>query len=188
MDRDLANFEHALEMTQQVFGRAAVPIQLPIGKEKSFRGVVDLIEMKALIYTPDGDGRAKIEEIPADMAEAAKTAHETLVEMVAEGDDKLMEEFFAEGTLPVPDLLKGLRGAVLSRRIFPLMVSSSLHNIGSDAILNTLVNVFPDAAARASPAVKASRSSGRSRRASRFRFLCTRRCPIRLPGGSATSR
>jgi elongation factor G len=148
MDRDLANFEHALAMTQEIFGRNAVPIQLPIGKEKGFRGVVDLIEMKALIYTADGDGHAKIEEIPADMAEAAKAAHETLVEMVAEGDDKLLEEFFAEGTLPVPDLLKGLRGAVLSRRIFPVMVSSSLHNIGSDAILNTLVNVFPDAAAR----------------------------------------
>jgi elongation factor G len=148
MDRELANFEHALETVQQVFGRSAVPIHLPIGKEKTFRGLVDLIEMKALIYTADGDGRAKIEEIPADMAEAAKEAHETLVEMVAEGDDKLMEEFFADGTLPVPDLLKGLREAVQSRRIFPVMVSSGLHNIGSDAILNTLVNVFPNAAAR----------------------------------------
>jgi elongation factor G len=148
MDRELANFEHTLETVQQVFGRTAVPIQLPIGKEKNFRGVVDLIAMKALLYTPDGDGRAKIEEIPADMAEAAKAAHETLVEMVAEGDDKLMEEFFAEGTLPVEDLLKGLRLAVQSRRIFPVMLSSGLHNIGSDAILNTLVQVFPDPAAR----------------------------------------
>ena len=125
-----------------------MPIQLPIGAEKNFRGVVDLITMKALIYTPDGDGRGKIEEIPADLAEAAKTAHETLVEMVAEGDDKLMEEFFEKGTLPVEDLVLGLRLAVQARRIFPVMLSSALHNIGSDAILNTIVQVFPDPAAR----------------------------------------
>ena len=64
MDRELASFERALESVQQVFGRGVVPIQLPIGGEKGFRGVVDLVTMKALIYTPDGDGKAKIEEIP----------------------------------------------------------------------------------------------------------------------------
>ena len=84
-----------------------VPVQLPIGAEKGFRGVVDLITMKALLYTPDGDGSAKMEEIPADLAEPAKEAHEKLVEMVAEGDDALMEEFFEKGTLPVEDLMKG---------------------------------------------------------------------------------
>ena len=148
MDRELANFDRALESVQQVFGRSVVPIQLPIGAEKSFRGVVDLVAMKALVYAPDGDGRAKIEEIPADLADAAKEAHEKLVEMVAEGDDKLMEEFFEKGTLPVEDLVLGLRLAVQARRIFPLMASSALHNIGSDAILNTLVQIFPDPAAR----------------------------------------
>ena len=74
MDRELASFERALESIHAVFGRTAVPVQLPIGSEKSFRGVVDLVTMKALIYTPDGDGKAKIEEIPADMAEAAQAA------------------------------------------------------------------------------------------------------------------
>jgi len=148
MDRELANFDHSMESLQQVFGRNVVPIQLPIGAEKNFRGVVDLISMKALVYTPDGDGRGKVEEIPAELAEAAKTAHEALVEMVAEGDDKLMEEFFQEGTLPVQDLLVGLKLAVQARRIFPVMLSSALHNIGSDAILSTLVQIFPDPAAR----------------------------------------
>ena len=75
--------------------------------------------MKALLYTPDGDGKAKIEEIPAELAEAAKAAHEALVEMIAEGDDELMAEFFEKGTLPAEDLAKGLRGAVLEKRIFP---------------------------------------------------------------------
>jgi elongation factor G len=148
MDRELANFDHALESVQQIFGRSVVPIQLPIGAEKTFRGVVDLLTMKALVYVPDGDGRAKIEEIPADLAAAAKEAHEKLVEMVAEGDDKLMEEFFEKGTLPPEDLIRGLRLAVQARRIAPVMVSSALRNIGSDAILNLLVEIFPDPAAR----------------------------------------
>src|SRR5208282_5392811 len=109
MDRELASFERGLASLEQAFGRGVVPIQLPIGAEKSFRGVVDLITMKALIYTPDGDGKARVEEIPAALAEEAKTAHEALVEMVAEGDDALMQEFFEQGTLPVEDLKKGLR-------------------------------------------------------------------------------
>jgi elongation factor G len=148
MDRDLASFERALDSIQHVFGRGAVPIQLPIGQEKSFKGVVDLIAMKALIYTPDGDGKAKVEEIPADLAEEAKAAHETLVEMVAEGDDALMQEFFDEGTLPVNDLKKGLLEALLAKRIFPILLSSALHNIGSDAILNFLAEIFPAPAVR----------------------------------------
>ena len=148
MDRELASFERALDSIQQVFGRNVVPVELPIGEEKTFRGVVDLIRMKALTYTPDGNGRANIEEIPADMADAAKEAHEKLVEMVAEGDDKLMEEFFEKGTLPIEDLQMGLRQAFVSRRIYPVALSSALHNIGSDAILNLIAEVFPDPAAR----------------------------------------
>jgi len=148
MDRDLASFDRAFESLQRVFGRGVVPIQLPIGSERGFRGVVDLITMKALIYTPDGDGKAKVEEIPAVLADPAKTAHEALVELVAEGDDALMQEFFDEGTLPVNDLKKGLREAVLAKRIFPVLLSSALHNIGSDAILNFLVEIFPSPAAR----------------------------------------
>src|SRR5215469_1750275 len=87
MDRELANYDRAMESLTRIFGRNVVSLQLPIGEEKSFRGVVDLITMKAHVYTPDGDGKPKIEEIPANMAEAAKTAHESLVEMMAEGDD-----------------------------------------------------------------------------------------------------
>jgi elongation factor G len=148
MDRELASFERALESLQRVFGRGAVPLQLPIGWEKGFRGVVDLIAMKALIYTPDGDGKGKVEEIPAALAEDAKTAHEALVEMVAEGDDALMQEFFEQGTLPVEDLKKGLREAVHAKRMLPVLLSSALHNIGSDAILNFLVEIFPSPACR----------------------------------------
>jgi len=104
MDRDLASFERSMESLEQVFGRNVVALQLPIGHERAFRGVIDLVAMKAHFYQPDSDGKVTIEEIPAALAEDAKEAHEKLVEMVAEGDDALMEEFFNEGTLPLPDL------------------------------------------------------------------------------------
>ena len=148
MDRELASFERALESLQQVFGRGVVAVQLPLGAEKNFKGVVDLMAMKALVYTPDGDGKGKVEEIPADLAEKAKAAHEALVEMVAEGDDELMQEFFDKGTLPVEDLKKGLREAVLAKRIFPVLLSSAPHCIGSDAILNFIAEILPSPAAR----------------------------------------
>jgi elongation factor G len=148
MDRELATFERAFASIQQVFGRGVVAVQLPIGAERNFRGVVDLISMKAHVYQPDGDGHAKIEPIPDDMAEAAKLAHEALVEMVAEGDDALMEEFFAQGTLPIEDLIKGLRLGFLAKRIQPVALTSALHNIGSQSLLDLIVDIFPDPAAR----------------------------------------
>jgi elongation factor G len=148
MDRDLASFERALQSLEQVFGRGVVPIQLPIGAERGFRGVIDLVTMKALMYTPGGDGKAKVEEIPADLADAAKAAHEALVETVAEGEDELMQEFFDKGTLPPEDLIKGLHEEVLEKKIFPVLLSSAFHNIGTDAILNFIADVFPSPAMR----------------------------------------
>jgi elongation factor G len=148
MDRELASFERVLASIQESFGRGAVPVQLPIGQEKSFKGVVDLIAMKAEIYTPDGNGKAKVEEIPSDLADAAKEAHERLVELVAEGDDELMQEFFDKGTLPVEDLRKGLHDAFVAKRLHPVLLTSALHNIGSESILNFLVEIFPSPAAR----------------------------------------
>src|SRR5580658_3520360 len=148
MDRELASFERALSSLEQVFGRGVVPIQLPIGAERGFRGVVDLVTMKALIYAPDGDGKAKMEEIPAALADEAKAAHERLVEMVAEGEDELMQEFFDKGTLPVEDLKKGLHEEVRDKKIFPVLLSSALHNIGSDAILHFMTEILPSPAFR----------------------------------------
>lgn len=152
MDRELASYDRAMESLARVFGRNVVPLQLPIGSERGFRGVIDLITMKAHVYTPDGDGRPKIEEIPDVLAEPAKQAHETLVEMVAEGDDALMEEFFEKGTLPLDDLTKGLREAFQAKRIYPVVLTSALHNIGSATLLDLLADVFPDPSQRGTAA------------------------------------
>jgi elongation factor G len=143
LDRERADFQRALESVHEFFGRAAVPIHIPIGKERDFKGLVDLIRMKAYTYTPDGDGKGKEGPIPADLADAAQKAHEALVEMVAEGNDALMEEFFTEGTLPAEHIIDGLRQGIKELRIFPVLASSSLHNIGTDAILDLIVENFP---------------------------------------------
>ncbi|HWB84169.1 MAG TPA: elongation factor G [Bryobacteraceae bacterium] len=141
LDRERAGFDRALANVQQTFGRAAVPVQIPIGAERDFKGVVDLIRMKAYTYTTDGDGKGKEGDIPANLADAAQKAHEALVEMVAEGNDALMEEFFEKGTLPVEHITEGMRQGVVERRIFPVLCASAQHNVGSDLILDLLVDL-----------------------------------------------
>ncbi len=148
MDRELASYERSLNSVRDAFGRGVVPVHLPIGEERKFHGIVDLVTMQALLYTPDGDGKPTCQDIPEEMAGAAKAAHEALVEMVAEGDDALMQEFFDEGTLPVPDLKKGLREAVQSKRLFPVLIASGVHNIAADAVLDFIVEVLPPPSAR----------------------------------------
>jgi len=118
------------------WGRTCVPVQLPISDASGFHGVVDLVTMEAFFYTPNGDGRGKIGEIPATLAHAAKTAHEALVELVAEGKDELMEEFFAEGTIPEQHLITALHEAIREDRIFPVLFTSGLANIATDHLLD----------------------------------------------------
>jgi elongation factor G len=143
LDRERASFDRALESIHSSFGRTAVPVHLPIGAEREFKGVVDLVRMKAWIYTPDGDGKGKEQDIPADMAEAATAAHEVLVEMVAEGNDELLEEFFAVGTLPIEHIVDGLKQALRDRRLFPVFCCSALHNIGTGQLLDQIAEILP---------------------------------------------
>jgi elongation factor G len=143
LDRERSSFDRTLENVQSVFGRTVVPIHLPIGSEREFKGIVDVIRMKAYTYTPDGDGKGKEGEVPANLAEAAQKAHEALIEMVAEGNDKLLEEFFDKGTLPTDEIIEGLRDAVRQMRIYPVLCASGLHNIGTDLLLNFILDDFP---------------------------------------------
>jgi elongation factor G len=143
LDRERADFQRALGSIQENFGRAAVPVQIPIGAERDFKGMVDLIRMKAYIYTPDGDGKGKEGDIPANLADAAQKAHEALIEMVAEGNDALMEQFFDKGTLEIEQIVAGLKQGIAEMRIFPVFCASGLHNIGSDLILNFIAENLP---------------------------------------------
>jgi elongation factor G len=143
LDRERADFQRALASVHETFGRTAVPVQIPIGSERDFKGVVDLVRMKAYTYASDGDGKSKESDIPADLADAAQKAHEALVEMVAEGNDALMEEFFDKGTLPTERIVEGVKQAVAEMRIFPVFCASALHNIGTDTILNFIADNLP---------------------------------------------
>jgi elongation factor G len=143
MDRDRADAERVLESVTQAFGRAVVPLHLPIGKEKGFSGVIDLVKMKAYTYELGGNGKGKEGEIPANLAEAAKAAHEKLVEMIAEGNDALMEEFFEKGTIPEEHLIPALHEAIREDKIFPVLFTSGLGNVAVDKLMDFIVDYTP---------------------------------------------
>ena len=152
LDRERADFARTMDSIREAFGRGAVAIHLPIGSERNFHGYVDLITMKAYEYTPGGEGKGREIPIPADLVDAAQSAHESLVEVAAEGDDKLMEEFFAEGTLPVEHIHDGIDEGVLAGKIFPVLCASATMNFGTDAVLDFICSYMPSPAQR--PPVK----------------------------------
>jgi elongation factor G len=145
MDRERADAERVLESLTNAFGRNVIPLELPIGKEKNLSGVVDLVNMKAYTYELGGNGKGKEGEIPANMKEAAQEAHERLVELVAEGDDALMEEFFDKGTIPVEHLIPALHNAIREDRIFPVLFASGLGNVSTDRLMDFIVDFTPAA-------------------------------------------
>src|SRR2546421_3644941 len=143
MDRDRANAERVLESLTNAFGRGVIPIELPIGSEKNLSGVVDLVRMKAYTYELGGNGKGKETEIPTALKGQVQEAHERLVELVAEGDDKLMEKFFEAGTLGEEDLIPALHNAIREDRIFPVIFSSGLGNVGADRVMDFIIDYTP---------------------------------------------
>ncbi len=153
LDRDRASLERSLASLREACGREIVPIQLPLGDEKAFAGVADLIAMNALTHATDGSGKASRGDIPAEIADAANTAREALIEMVAEADDVLMEKFFEAGTLTQPELEQGLRIAVTERKLFPLLCTSATANVGIHSLLDAVVAFLPSPEDRPLPAI-----------------------------------
>ncbi len=154
LDRERASLERSLESLRSALGRTVVPIQLPIGEERAFRGVVDLLGMKAFVFETDGSGKFTEDAIPEDLKSSADTARETLIEVVAEADDRLMEKFFENGTLTQDELASGLRQATLERRVFPLFCTSATLNIGVQPLLDGLVALAPSPAEHPLAAIK----------------------------------
>jgi elongation factor G len=148
MDRDTASFERSLESIQQTLGRLCVPIQIPLGEERGFKGVVDLIQMRAYTYQPDASGKFTEGAIPAEATARAQEYREKLVEAVAESDEKLMEKFFDSGSLSDEDMVNGLKKQVAEGKIYPVLYTSAVTNIGIQPLLNTILNLLPDAVAR----------------------------------------
>jgi len=146
MDRERANYETALESLRSAFGRQVTPVQIPIGSEKSLKGVVDLVNMKAYTYELGGNGKGKEGPIPAELEAVCKDAHEKLVELIAEGKDELMQEYFDKGTIIEEHLVPALHEAIRDDKIFPVIFASGLGNIGTDHLLDFVVDYCPTAA------------------------------------------
>jgi elongation factor G len=143
LDRERASLDRALASVRESCSRSVTPIHMPIGEEKGFNGLVDLVSMKAYTWAGDGDATFTETELPASLRDAATSAREALIEMVAEADDSLMEKFFDAGTLTQEELVGGLRSAVAAGKIAPLVCTSAAGNIGMQPLLDAIVQLLP---------------------------------------------
>ena len=145
LDRERASLDRSLESLRTVFGRTVIPVQLPIGEERNFKGIVDLVAMTSWTFAGEA-GKPTEGEVPAELQEQAQAAREALIEMVAEADDALMEKFFDAGTLTQEELVAGLRRAINTGRVFPLLCTSATANVGIQPLLDALVSYAPSPA------------------------------------------
>ncbi len=143
MDINGANFYNAIEMMRERLKTNAVPILLPIGKEETFKGVVDIIEQKAIIYLDDLGRETQETEVPEDLKAEVAEYREKIVELAAETDDALMEKYFEEGDLSVAEIKKGLRKATLEMKVTPVLCGSSYKNKGVQNLIDAITEYLP---------------------------------------------
>lgn len=143
MDIMGADFYHVLEMIYERLKCNAVPIQLPIGKEETFKGIIDLVEMKADIYYDDMGKDMRVEEIPADMLELAQEYRTKLVDAVSDLDDEVMELALEEKPIPVELIRKAIRRGTIESRMIPVICGTSYRNKGVQKLLDAVVDFMP---------------------------------------------
>ncbi|MBA7581536.1 Elongation factor G [subsurface metagenome] len=142
MDRERADFFKTVEDINTKLGRKTTVCYLPIGSEGSFKGLIDLVNMKALLFD-DPKGKPKKEDIPEDLLENATAARETMVEDIAECDETLMDKYLEEGELSIDDIRNGLRSGVISGDLLPVVCGSALTNTGTAPLMDAIVNFLP---------------------------------------------
>jgi len=143
LDRERADFHRTLEALQKRLKGRLVPLQLPIGSEAGFRGVMDLITMRALVHA---DGRTKDAEVPADLEESARAYREKLTEAAAETDDDLLAKYLEEGAIGEEEMLSALRRAIMSGGVVPVLCAAATRGIGIGSLLDLIVKEFPSPA------------------------------------------
>jgi elongation factor G len=144
MDTERANYLKIVEEVKKAFpSQPAVPVQLPIGGEGSFKGVVDLIQRKAYTYREDGSGQFELKDIPSEMKEAVERLREKLVETVVEMDDQLMEKYLESGEVSTEEIVQCLRKGTIERKLVPAVCGSSTRNIGIQPLLDIAIACFP---------------------------------------------
>ena len=144
MDKAGADFEHVIETIRKRLGARPVAIQIPIGAESHFKGVVDLIEMRAIVWHDETMGaKYSVEEVPADLQKKAEAFRMQLIETVAENDDDMLHKFL-EGETPTPEeLKKALRKATIDMKVFPVMCGTAFKNKGVQTLLDAVVDYLP---------------------------------------------
>ena len=147
MNRENANFRKALDSVQEISERRLIPLQIPWGEKADFKGVIDLLSMKA--YAGPGD---KAQEIPTDFQDDAEAARMELIEAAAEGEDALLEKYLEGSELSPEEIVRGLKQVILSGTYVPVMVAAGSAEIGLGPILDALVSLMPSPA-EAKPAV-----------------------------------
>ena len=145
MDKEHANFDNCLGQLHEHFGAGVHALQIPIGSGEKFRGVVDLVDMKAYELEKDGKGAAKPIDIPADLKERANALRKELMESAAESDEALMEKYLESEALSEEEFRTGLAAGVKGAQIFPVLCGSPAHNMGSSLILDAIVKYLPSA-------------------------------------------
>lgn len=143
MDRVGANFERTVQMIIDRLGANPLPIQLPLGKEDQFKGVIDLFSMKAQYYSDQLGASPTEEDIPADLLDAAQRARENMVERIAETDDELTLKFLDGEEIGIDELRVALRKATIARKLVPVLCGSALRNKGVQPMLNAVIRYLP---------------------------------------------
>ncbi|MBQ8426342.1 MAG: elongation factor G [Clostridia bacterium] len=143
MDINGANYDNAIQMMRDRLHTNPLPIIIPIGKEDTFKGIVDVITRKAYIYLDDLGKEIDVTDVPADLADKCEELRAAVVEVAAESDDALMEKYFEEGDLPIEDIKKGLRAATLAMKVTPVLCGSSYKNKGVQNLLDAVVDYLP---------------------------------------------
>jgi elongation factor G len=144
MDRTGADFFAAVQSMVDRLGARPVPVQLPIGQEEHFRGVVDLVEMRALVWQDELGTQYEVEEIPAELAEQAQEYHHQLIDAVADHDDELLETYLLDEAAVTPEMLKrALRKATLDITVTPVLLGSAFKNKGVQPLLDAVIDYLP---------------------------------------------
>ncbi len=143
VDNEHAKTDEVFQAARNRFSVDVTQLQFPVSEGHTFDSVVDLIKMKLLKYTKDGNGKPDVQDIPADLQEQADKLRTELIEKIAESDEALLDKFLEEGELSDDEFIAGLKKAYIERKIFPVFYISSVHNVGVSAVFDFLTSVAP---------------------------------------------
>jgi len=143
LDRERADFDQTMEDIEKSFEISPCPLVVPIGKEQGFKGIVDLIRMKAYLYPEDGSGKKQESEIPEDLKEKVAGWREKLLEAVAESEDSLLEKYLEGEELSQEEIFQAIQKGLKEQKLYPVLCGSGVKNIGVDVLLDVIVNCLP---------------------------------------------